>query len=162
MATLAGLESQWMAEEARFQQAKDSLVMLEEVRNNAAKTEAELASITSKMPSELELASLITELQNIANDAGVNLISIKPSATTPKDGFTELNVNISAVGSYVSLIDFIKRIENAQRQLKVDTIDIRVSQYPDLSLNLMLSAFTIDETGKAAPPLPVQSASANK
>ncbi|HCG99713.1 MAG TPA: hypothetical protein DE036_08010 [Actinobacteria bacterium] len=72
-------------------------------------------------------------------------------------------MKISAVmnGSYVALIDFLRRVEKAPRAFKVDNINIKVTQYPDLNMNASISAFTMGEgTSTPPPPPPMKSVSA--
>jgi len=157
---LADLESQWQEQSRRIETARTTISMLDEKRRSAAKTEAELVSIKSKMPTEAELPVLIVEMQNIANDAGVNLLSIRPGGLTSQDEFSEMQVGVSAEGSYVAIIDYLRRIEKANRALKVNSVDVKVKEYPDLSLSLSVSAFTMGGSGDSSNKPPAQSAAA--
>lgn len=151
---LADLENQKLVEETKIKTSKTTLEVLEQKKKDAANVEAELVKIQDKMPIRAELPDLITQLQDIANDAGVNLVSVKPGQLTSKGEFSELQISVSVEGSYIALIDFLKRIEKAQRMLKTSTIDIKVKQYPDLTMNTGLVAFTMgsEETSTTAAP----------
>lgn len=151
---LADLENQKLAEETKIKTSRTTLEVLEQKKKDAANVEAELIRIRNKMPIRAELPDLIVQLQDIANDAGVNLVSVKPGQLTSKGDFNELQINVSVEGSYISLVDFLKRIEKAQRMLKTSTIDIKVKQYPDLTMNTGLVAFTMgsEETSTTAAP----------
>jgi len=159
---LADLESQWQEQSKRIATAKTTISMLDEKRRSAAKTEAELVGIKSKMPTEAELPVLIVEMQNIANDAGVSLLSIRPGGLTSQGEFGEMQIGISAEGSYVAIIDYLRRVEKASRALKVNSVDIKVKEYPDLSLNLSVSAFTMGGSGESSDKPPAQSAAAKQ
>jgi hypothetical protein len=102
------------------------------------------------MPADAQLPSLIVELQNIADDAGVELASIKPSEPKPLGDYSTIDFSMSITGSYVTIIDFLRRIEKAPRAMTVNSIDISVASYPDLVLNFTVSAFTMGTPGTSA------------
>ena len=134
-------------QEQRLQAAKNTLLMLEEVKRNAADAEIEYIKLSNRMPSSPELPSLIVEIQNISNDAGGE--------------YNEMKISAVMNGSYVALIDFLRRVEKAPRAFKVDNINIKVTQYPDLNMNASISAFTMGEgTSTPPPPPPMKSVSA--
>jgi len=147
---------QRVEEEQKIQAAKNTLIRLEEVRKNVANAEVELIKLANKIPKDPELASLIVEVQNMATDAGIDLLSIKPSEPAPVGEFNEMKVNISGKGSYVAIIDFLRRTEKAHRALKVTNVDVRLNEqeYPDLGLSLTMSAYTVGDGVQPAEPAP--------
>ena len=148
-------------QEQRLQAAKNTLLMLEEVKRNAADAEIEYIKLSNRMPSSPELPSLIVEIQNISNDAGVELVSLSPGEPSSTGEYNEMKISAVMNGSYVALIDFLRRVEKASRAFKVDNINIKVTQYPDLNMNTSISAFTMGEgTSTPPPPPPMKSASA--
>lgn len=154
---IADLENQRTAEETKLQTAKTTLAMLEEKKRSAASVEADLVKIKKQIPTEADLPDIVDQLQDIANDAGVGLVSIKPGTLAAKGDFSELQVNIIIEGSYVSLIDFLRRVETAQRTFKTSTIDLKVKQYPDLTMNAALSAFVMG-SGESSTTVPAKTA----
>jgi Tfp pilus assembly protein PilO len=149
---LEDLDNQAKAEQGKIEAAKAKIAMLSEVKKNAANAEVELIKIQNKMPADAKLPSLVVELQNMANDAGVKLVSIKPSEPKAMGDYSSIDMNLSVVGSYVSLVDFLRRVEKSTRSMSVATIDISVAQYPDLALNLTATAFTMGVAGAPATP----------
>ncbi len=154
---IADLGNRRTAEEAKVQTAKTTLAMLEEKKKSAASVEADLVRIKKQMPTDAELPDLINQLQDIADDAGVGLVSIKPGTLAAKGDFSELQVNLTVEGSYVSLIDFLRRVETAQRMFKTSTIDLKVKQYPDLTMSTALSAFVMG-SGESSATVPAKAA----
>jgi Tfp pilus assembly protein PilO len=150
---LDDIAQQSKAEEDKIQAAKAKLAMLSEVKKNAANAEVELIKIQNQMPSDSQLPSLVVEFQNMANDAGVNLVSIKPGNPKAMGEFSTIDTNLAVVGSYVSLIDYLRRIEKSPRAMTVSTIDIAVAEYPNLTLNLTTSAFTMGAAGVPVAPV---------
>ena len=148
-------------QEQRLQAAKNTLSRLEEVKRNAANAEIEYIKLSNRMPSSPELPSLIVEIQNISNDAGVELVSLSPGEPSSVGEYNEMKISAVMNGSYVALIDLLRRVEKAPRAFKVDNINIKVTEYPDLNMSASISAFTMGEgTSTPPPPPPVQSATA--
>lgn len=161
MAKLDELGKHKIEEERKLQAAKNTLVALQEAKKNAANVEVELIKIANKMPVEPELPSLIVGIQNMANDAGVTLKSIRPGEPTSMGEFSEMKISANLYGSYSAIIDFLRRTEKASRAFKVDSISIRVAEYPDLDLNVAMSVFVMDNN-QEIPAAPAQSVSVKK
>ncbi|MHB8840313.1 MAG: type IV pilus inner membrane component PilO [Candidatus Aquicultor sp.] len=158
-ARLAELDQQRAAEETKLDAAKSTLTMLVQVRKTASESEFELVKVRTKMPSEPQLPTLIVSLQNIADDAGVALLSITPGEPASQGAYGEIAISTSVSGSYVSIIDFLKRLEKASRELRVNTINVAGgTTYPDLAVKLTMSAYTMNDTTQTAPAAPAQSA----
>jgi len=163
VARLAELDQQRATEETKLETSKSMLAMLVQVRQNASESEFELVKIRTKMPSQPELLTLIVALQNIADDAGVDLQSITPGMPTSQGDYGEVAISASVSGSYVSIIDFLKRLEKASRELRVNTINVATGQnYPDLDVKLAMSAFTMNDTTQTAPAVPSQNAAVSQ
>ncbi|MBS3908293.1 MAG: type 4a pilus biogenesis protein PilO [Actinobacteria bacterium] len=141
-------------QEQRLQAAKNTLSMLEEVKRNAANAEIEYIKMSNRMPSSPELPSLIVEMQNISNDAGVELVSISPGEPSSIGEYNEMKISAVVNGSYVALIDFLRRVEKAPRAFRVDNINIKTERYPDLNMTASICAFTVGEGISAPPPPP--------
>lgn len=171
MARLDELDKKIVQEEERYKVAKSTLERLKEVKKKAAAAEVELVKITKQMPPEPKLPEFIEEVQDMANDAGVEFIMIrpgkpekpeKPGETNQVSEYNEMQIEASARGSYVAIIDFLRRIEKAPRALKVTKIEVKLSDkkpYPDLDLNMTVSAFTMEGSKQAVSPSQVKSAS---
>ncbi len=158
-AKLAELDQQRATEETKLDTAKSTLTMLVQVRKTASESEFELVKIRTKMPSEPELPTLLVSLQSIADDAGVALLSITPGEPASQGDFSEIAISTSVSGSYVSIIDFLKRLEKASRELRVNTVNVASgTTYPDLDVKLTMSAYTMNNEMQTVPAVPGQSA----
>lgn len=161
MIRLAELDKSWQDEIAKLESTKSRLIALGEAKRNASKIEAEFVAISSSVPYDPRLPSLIVEFQNMADDAGVELLSIRPSEEIPQGEFNKIEVSLAATGNYTSVIDFLSRIEKAKRSLKINTLSVNVQSYPNLILNLAIDAFSMVGDGQTSQSLPVQSAANN-
>lgn len=155
---LARIGKERVAEEQKIEAARATLAKLERTKRNAPKTEAKIVKIGRKMPSEPELPSLIVQLQNIANDAGISIIRFSPSEPKALSGYGQLDVSIEYQGTYQSIDDFLYRLENSPRAMRVDNFNIGRSSgqpgYPLLRGSMTISTFVLNEVTKQAPLVP--------
>jgi hypothetical protein len=68
---LAQLDVELQAAKDQVDQTKALLAQLDQARSNAALTQAELLALANQMPENPELPSLLIELQDVSNTAGV-------------------------------------------------------------------------------------------
>lgn len=159
---LADLEQQRVAAEKNIDLAKSQLVMLSGIKNEAISAEAELVKISTAMPPTPELPAFVLDLQGIANDSGVELVSLNPTPPVSVGEYSTMQVALALNGSYTSTIDFLHRIEQATRAMKVNTIQLQTdaTKYPNLDVMLQVQAFTMSVADSSTATPPAQSASA--
>ena len=86
-----------------------------------------------KLPSQKEIPKLLEHLSEIANQAGVKIVGIKPvdvagEKRIEEDIYQETPINIDAKCGYHQLGRFIQELESADRFMKID--DIRIKADP--------------------------------
>lgn len=124
---LAEVRAQVAAEEARTQQLTAELSRLQDLQENAAELEAELETIRRFVPARPELANFIFQVQDAANAAGLDFVQISPELPdSPPEGaaLAEVRAGITASGGYFALQDFLRRLHDLDRAVRVDTLDI--------------------------------------
>ncbi len=124
--TLADLQTQRTAAEARTTAATDVLNTLRAAKGRAAVTEAELLQIGTQMPDSPQLPSLIIELQDIANASGVKVTSMAPGQPTPAGGgqYTEISMSTQVTAEWDDLLDYLKRLDHSTRLLRVSNLTV--------------------------------------
>lgn len=128
---LADVNEQIEAEEARTATLQAELVRLQDLQARAPELEAELARIRQLVPREHQLPNFIFLVQDAANAAGVNFVTITPELPkAPPEGaaLAEIRATIGAGGSYFSIQDFIRRLHNLDRAVRVDNIAMSGSE----------------------------------
>lgn len=134
---LAELRTQVVAKQQEVANLDARLKHLQALKANEPKLRAVLARYDSALPSNPKLPEFILQLHDIANKAGVDWISVAPSApsaqsapaaasgtTNQASGLREISVSVATNGRYFALQNFMYRLEHLGRALRVDTFGI--------------------------------------
>lgn len=74
---------------------------------------ADVYKLTTAMPSITDMPDLLLELDQTAASAGVSLDSITPGQpTSSTNGYSTINIALSATGNFYSLTDLLYRLRN--------------------------------------------------
>lgn len=114
-------------EEARTQQLESELARLQELQENAPELEAELATIRGYVPQDDEVPNFIFLVQDAANAAGVDFVSITPELPKPPPegaALAEVRAEIGAGGGYFAIQDFVRRLHALDRAVRVDNLSL--------------------------------------
>jgi Tfp pilus assembly protein PilO len=114
-------------EEARTVSLRSELRRLQALQENAPELEAELARFREFVPRNHEVPNFIFLVQEAANEAGVDFVNITPELPkTPPEGapVAEVRATIGAGGGYFSVQDFLRRLYDLDRALRVDSVSI--------------------------------------
>lgn len=145
--------------EAEQQRARAE--QLREVRQNAPEAEAALSAGQQLIPEEPAIPALFRQMQQAADDAGVRLPSISPSApsvvTIGDQEVASIGVSMSVQGSYFQIVDLARRIEDpllTPRGLLWDGISLSPSEFPELSVSLSGQVYArgVEQLPSPEPP----------
>jgi type IV pilus assembly protein PilO len=130
----------------QLQQAKAVLAQLEGSKSKSAQTEAAILKIGTQMPDSPQLPTLIIELQDIANAAGVTVTSFSPAQPTPASGgqYTEISMTLQLTATWDDMLDYMRRLNKATRLLRTTSVTINPA-----------STDTSSTAGEADAPLTV-------
>lgn len=166
---LSQIEADRQAAEQQKMQAKAVLGQLEDAKGRAATTQSELLRIGTAMPDSPQLPTLIIELQDMANQAGVELNTFAPAppAFAPGKNFTRIVMTMNVEqAKWSDLLDFMRRLNKSRRLLRVTTVSISragttasadtsavITEKPATTLNVSLSVigYVIGNNGVIAP-----------
>jgi type IV pilus assembly protein PilO len=124
---LATVRQQVTDEEAKGQQLQIQLAHLRSLQQQAPKLEAQLSKIRRLVPQDNEIPNFIFEVQEAANAAGVSFLQVSPELPKPPpEGATlaEVRISIGADGGYFAVQDFLRRLDDLDRALRIDTISL--------------------------------------
>jgi Tfp pilus assembly protein PilO len=151
---LAELTLQADAEEATTQSLQVELQRLEALRDNAPQLRAELEEIRGFVPQRHQIPNLIFQVQDAADAAGVSFLDVTPElpAPPPEDAsVAQVGVSIGAEGGYFAIQDFIRRLYNLDRALRIDVLDLaETGEGDDLTLTISTRVF-FELPGEVAP-----------
>ena len=132
--------------------AISTLERLQQIKKESAVVESKIMHLSQRMPDSPEIPSLIIELEEIAIQSGMDMVSFRPSEPAiVEDNFREMAINLNMKGAFNriqgdggSLLDFIYRLENFPREFKLSSLSISPTEVDDktvLSVNLQMSTF---------------------
>jgi Tfp pilus assembly protein PilO len=124
-AQLGDLETRRVAAEQTMSQTQATLAQLEQVKRGASETQAQLIRISNEVPDSPELPTLVLELQNAADSAGLDFQSIKPN--TPVDmniGYKEISIQMKLQGRWADVLDFLRRTQKMTRGVRMVSVEL--------------------------------------
>lgn len=151
---LASIAKQRSSEEQKIKMARATLARLEGLKESAPKIEAKIIKIGRKMPKDPDLPGLIVQIQNMANDSSVSVDALKPNEPQPASGYSKMDVSLSIKGTYAEISEFLFRIENSHRAMRVDNLSISPADNPTLQASLTISTFVLGggSSTRSIPP----------
>lgn len=124
---LSEVRDQVAAKETEVAGLESQLRRLQELQENAGELEAELADIRELVPQKHEVANFIFLVQEAADESGVDFVNITPELPKPPpEGapLAEVRVNIGAGGGYFAVQDFLRRLYELDRALRIDLLTL--------------------------------------
>jgi Tfp pilus assembly protein PilO len=150
LSKISELRSQQEEESRKKQDSEATLLRLKQAKKEAAETETKLIESKKRVPEDPQLASLLMEIQDTANQAGVDFVSIKPGDMAAQANITNIPLLIHIEGSYFDLVDFLYRLKDLKREIRIDKTTIVGTEWPNLSVDLEGSTFTLAKPPAAA------------
>jgi Tfp pilus assembly protein PilO len=115
------------AEQDRTQQLQTELARLEALRDNEPQLRARLEELRQFVPERDDVANFIFQVQNAADAAGVGFVQITPELPKPPpEGapLGEVRATIGAKGGYFAVQDFIRRLYDLDRAVRIDGLTL--------------------------------------
>jgi len=122
------LDTQIQELDSQINTAKLLVSRRQSAKAQAAQTEVDLIKIANQVPESPELPSLIINLQDTANAAGLEFIQITPQVPTPildqggqPAGYTSIAIDVKVEGQWADMIDYVGRLSRYTRGVRVKT-----------------------------------------
>jgi type IV pilus assembly protein PilO len=109
--------------DAQLTSLRQQVAELEAARDNAPQTQRQLLELSKRVPEQPEVPTLVVQMEEIADEAGVTQVLIEPGTPGPPTGggeFSVLPVTMSFEGTYEELQDFLFRVRNLARLVTVN------------------------------------------
>lgn len=113
------------AKEAQLANLRQEVAELEAVRRNAPETERQLLELSKRVPTQPEIPTLVVQMEDVADAAGVTQLSIEPGTPGPPPGggdYSVVPVTMSFEGTYEQLVDFLRRTGQLARLVTVNGV----------------------------------------
>ncbi len=134
-----------LTQEAELQKTVDkeaSYVEGPESQARIAELKARIAKFEQQLPNDKEIPKLLDYLKKIANDSDIEYVSIVAQPLTPSEFYIEIPFNIVLRGKYHNIGQMINQIENYERLMKVDSVDISAGKEKGLRHNVAFKLST--------------------
>ena len=153
-----------------IQSAQNLLAQRQSSKARASQTQVDLMNLENEVPDDPQLPSLIIELQNAANEAGLDFIKISPTLPVVRSGYSAVPIGVELDGRWADCIDYVRRLETLDRQVRVLSLRIvplvdpatsveatgSANRNPptDLKAALTIEAYTIGSVGASTTVVP--------
>jgi Tfp pilus assembly protein PilO len=127
---LSDVKAKVESAESETAQLQIELQQLQQLQENAPELEAELQRIRQFVPADHEVPNFIFQVQEAADESGVDFVQISPELPkTPAEDPTgttlaQVRVTIGANGGYFAVQDFMRRLYELDRALRIDTMTV--------------------------------------
>lgn len=140
-------DDQIAAADQAISQAQTLLTQRQEIKARSAETEAKRIRLANQMPETPELPSLIIELQDTVNEAGLEFSSLTPTEPTQAEaGYSEITMTMLVKGTWQDTVDVLQRLPRLTRQVRIVGFNTAVSadeQDEDDPTNIVETSMTI-------------------
>jgi Tfp pilus assembly protein PilO len=141
---------QHQLDQAKQQQASLA-VQLEQLRavaEQAPENQRRLTVLRSAVPEVADLPGMIELVNDAAADADVDFMSVSPGqpTSTPGSEVSSVPTQITVLGRYFAIDEFLRQLENLPRISKVTTVALTQGPkgLPQLAMNLTAEFYTTD------------------
>jgi len=113
------------AKEAQLADLRQEVAELEAVQRNAPETERQLLELSKRVPTQPEIPTLVVQMEDVADAAGVTQLSIQPRTPGPPPGggdYSVVPITMSFEGTYEQLVDFLRRTGLLARLVTVNGV----------------------------------------
>jgi len=87
-----------------------------------------IMQVDKMLPENPEMSSFLVQVEQLAQECGVQLNYLKPTKTVNKEGYRELEVEFSINGSFPQIMNFLSKTENGLRFISVTNIGIQLGK----------------------------------
>ena len=111
--------------QGQLQQVQQEVAELEEIRRNAPEIERQLLEFSKRIPAQPEIPTLVVQVEEVAQLAGVTQVSITPGAPASPPGggdFQVIPITMTFEGTYEELQDFMLRLLDLSRLVTVNAV----------------------------------------
>jgi Tfp pilus assembly protein PilO len=166
-------QNELTAAQQQEQTLRAQLGQLQQARRDAKAVQKQLETLQTEIPPTADLPSLIRLLQGAANAAAVDFLSVSPGqpvAPVTGSGVSTIPTSIQVTGSFFSVEEFLFRLEQLPRAVKVTGLTINASAptvgatgtaaQQELSLSMTAEVYTTDASaGPGSIPGPTSGVS---
>ena len=132
--------------QATLAELRAEVARLEEVRRSSPELQRQLLELNKRIPTQPEVETLVVQIEDIAQAAGVTQTQIVRGDPAPPGGggdFTVQPITMSFEGTYEELLEFLRLADDLVRLMTVSNVAYQVTEEgttaaPDVEQNLVV------------------------
>ena len=132
--------------QATLAELRAEVARLEEVRRSSPELQRQLLELNKRIPTQPEVETLVVQIEDIAQAAGVTQTQIVRGDPAPPGGggdFTVQPITMSFEGTYEELLEFLRLADDLVRLMAVNNVAYQVAEEgttaaPDVEQNLVV------------------------
>ena len=132
--------------QATLAELRAEVARLEEVRRSSPELQRQLLELNKRIPTQPEVETLVVQIEDIAQAAGVTQTQIVRGDPAPPAGggdFTVQPITMSFEGTYEELLEFLRLADDLVRLMTVNNVAYQVAEEgttaaPDVEQNLVV------------------------
>ena len=132
--------------QATLAELQAEVARLEEVRRNSPELQRQLLELNKRIPTQPEVETLVVQIEDIGETAGVTQTQIVRGDPGPPEGggdFTVQPITMSFEGTYEELLEFLRLADDLVRLMAVNNVAYQVAEEgttaaPDVEQNLVV------------------------
>ena len=126
-----------------LQRKNETEITRNDILSDISRTEKGIAAYKQFLKKR-DASSDINDISNIAREAGVRILSIRPLAEERKENFIKMSFNLTLEAyNYPALGNFVSSLENSQNIYSIDNIDVKKQEEGSETLNVNLKISSI-------------------
>ena len=117
--------------QATLVELQAEVARLEEVRRNSPELQRQLLELNKRIPTQPEVETLVVQIEDIAQTAGVTQTQILRGDPVPPEGggdFTVQPITMSFEGTYEELLEFLRLANDLVRLMAVNNVAYEVAE----------------------------------
>lgn len=119
---IAGLDKRIVAAQKDLKKARKAARDLPKYQQELEETQKRFEETAVILPKTQEIPDLLRSISDRGKNAGLDFLSFKPGAETPRDFYAEIPINISTKGPYHNMGFFLDQVSKLERLVTVNNI----------------------------------------
>jgi Tfp pilus assembly protein PilO len=113
--------------DSQNQELQNTIRRLKELSRNSVEQQAQLRTLRAAIPTTPDLGEFILQANEVASAAGIDWLSIAPTPPSSSGGAgptSTIALTIQVDGQFSAVLDYLNRLEDLERLVVVDTINV--------------------------------------
>ncbi len=122
---LSSAQAETATAQKQTQDLQATLAQLQSVKNSLPEKQALLNKLDKAVPKNPDLAEFIVQANDIADQAGIEFLSIAPGTPAAgTGGVSQISLTITLSGSFFQLQDYLQSLESLDRLVVIDALNV--------------------------------------